>query len=217
MSTENGTDTQSNYLSGNPSGWGMFDGGTRQQNLPSMPVPLQLQPDNPAQYDAILKLSDGIDGRTCPPSSLSGLSIAQGFEDALNLANQAHHFMIGGKIGIGAGGRRVVTMKGGTHDNSFEPATQLCSRGQSCDVKIGDWMDQTYDADHDNDLSNLSHQDGKPVRVGCNFRSSNITFGPNCRRLFWYSVGMTAYWWLKWTVRAVMRIPVGKAGPSFLP
>lgn len=216
MSTQNGTDKQINFLSWNPSGWGLFDGSDHQQNLPGQPDPLALLPDNPGQYDAILKIADNVDGSTAIPGSLSSLLVAQGFQDSLNVANKTHGLRIGGHLGVNGAGQRVITFKGGTHDNSFEPDTTLHSRGSQCTVKIGDWIDQTYDADHDIDLSNLRHIDGKPIDVGCNFRAWNINYGPNCKRLFWYSLGMTAYWWFKWSVRKIMGIPVGTPGPSFL-
>ena len=216
--TVTGTDVQSNYLSGsgNPPGWGLYEGSQKAQPLPAMPLPLSLTPDNPAQYDAILKLCDGLDGRTLPTGSLSGLKVSQGTEDAVNIANGAHHLTLGGVFGGGATGLRVITLKG-CHDVSFEPGTKLLSSGGWCDVKIGDWLDQSENADANHDLTNLSRVDGAKVRVCCNYRASNITFGPNCTRLFWYSVGLTAYWWLKYCVRKALRIPVGKSGPSILP
>ena len=216
--TVTGTDKQANFLSGsgNPAGWGYFEGSKDARAVPEMPLPLALMPDNPQNWDATLKLADGLDGRTLPAGALSGLTIAQGHEDALNIANGAHHITVGGRLGVGAPGLRVITLKG-VHDIAFEPDTTLESRGTQCEVKIGDWLDQTENASTGIDLSNLRHLDGGKIRVGANFRDQITSWGPNCVRAFWYSVGLTAYWWIKYLARKALRIPVGVSGPSFLP
>ena len=217
--TVTGTDHQGNFLSCSNGQWGLYEGLPNMMPVADWTSALKnLQPTNPQSYDAILKLCDGTTGLTLP-----GLSVAQGNEDSLNIANHANKLVLGGDFGIGAPGLRVITIKGGVNVISFLPGSTLHSRGTQTDIKIDDWIDQTYNPSSYLDLTNLRHVDGKPIRVATNYRASNIILGPNCVPHRLYAAEVTAYWYIKYTARALplpptwKSIPVGSPGPAFLP
>ena len=210
--TVSGTDVQQNFLSCSNGQWGLCDGTPQQKNLDAMPdlSGAFLLPLNPKRFDAIFKISDGTTGLT-----LDGLRVAQGAEDSLNVSCRCSGLRLGGLFGIGEPGLRCITLKGGLSNVMFLDGTRLMSRGTQCDIKVGDWMDQTYDACTILDVSRIVHDDGKPIVIACNHRDQ-LGVGPNQQVKFWYSTGLTAYWYFKWAARKVARIPVGKPGPSFL-
>jgi hypothetical protein len=207
--TTTGTDTQFNYLSCSNGNWGYYDGSAKAVPLPYMPLPLNLRPTAPLTYDVILKIADGTAGL-----ELIGLEVSQGYEDSVNIANKASGLHLLGDFGLGEGqGLRCITIKGGVR--SVIISGRIMNRGSNCDIRIGDWIDQTTVPCHDIHLVGMSHIDGKRIRVIRNFRDEAF-LSPNCKLLLWQSLGLTAYWYFKYVVRAIMRIPVGQSGPTWL-
>lgn len=223
MSTLAGNDTQSNAVSIS-SGIASFGaGGPNPQWIPTLPSPLVINPaalfiplpsgytTNPASYDAILKVSDNTNDLT-----LASVSLAQGFEDSLNLNNHACGNHIQGDFAVsGPAGLRVITIKGGSSSNVI--AGVIHQHGTSEDVKLGDWSDETYDSSTSNDLSGLTMADGSPVTVVVG-RATGTKLPAKVKVLFWKSLLLKGYWWFKWTVRHTppWRTPVGTPGPSWL-
>lgn len=224
MSTLNGSDTQQNCVSIS-SGIASFGaGGPNPQWIPTLPYPLVINPaalfiplpsgysTSPAAYDAMLKVSDNTSNLT-----LTGVSVAQGYQDSLNLNNHASSNHIAGDFAVsGPAGLRVITVKGGSSNNVI--AGVIHQHGISEDLKIGDWSDQSYGLSTSNDLSGLKMADGSPVTVVIG-RATGTKLPGNCKILLWSSLGLKAYFWFKWAVRQIppWRTPVGTVGPNWLP
>lgn len=170
---------------------------------------------NPADYDAILKIADGAGGTPDGLLDFTGCYVAQGREDSVNFTNGAHDIRFSGLIGASPNaGLRNITDKG-PNRNIQIATTFIRTPGTSQQVKLGDWLDQSYDKPDKRDLTKIFREDGAPsaVWVGnapwpdttiCQFVSI-----PN-------SLALKAYWSLKLAVRTILGIPVGQPGPSWL-
>lgn len=222
MSTLNGTDIQSNAVSISSGIVSFGAGGVNPQWIPILPSPLIIDPAalfiplpsgysvNPATYDAILKVSDNTSNLT-----LTGVSVAQGYQDSLNLNNHASSNHIVGDFAMsGPAGLRVITIKGGSSNNVI--AGVIHQAGTSETVKLGDWSDQSYDLSTNNDLSGLVMADGSPVTVAVG-RATSTKLPANCKVLWVTSIELKLYWWVKWLARKITGIKVGQIGPSWLP
>lgn len=225
MATIAGTDIQNNFFSADAGGCGIGIGGAHPLPLPANSFPadgiydpsnatsvlakqLGANPTAPASYDAILKLSDSLSNVT-----LSKVQVVQGYEDSLNLNNHVNGVVVSGDFSItGAPGLRVITVKGGCTNVTISGV--IHQHGSSEDVKVDDWSDQTYNGSTGITL-NLIASDGKPVvvvaRYGC-----GLSLQGGCKRNVIGSIGLTLYWWFKWTARKVSGIKVGQTGPSWL-
>lgn len=202
-----GSDTQLNYLSVSHGIAGLWEGGP---NATSAPLPVNGQIIlAPATCDATLKICDDTADLT-----LNGLYVYQGAQDCVNLNNHASDISLQGSFGLGAtSGLRVFTVKGGC--SSIKLAGIVYRHGTSEDIKIDDWSDQSYNHSTGIDLSGLKSSDGKTLTVVARF-GAEYTLGAGCTRAFWSSLGLTAYWWFKWTARKLTGVKVGQQGPSWL-
>jgi hypothetical protein len=123
------------------------------------------------------------------------------------------NIVLKGDFGVnGWKGLHAFTIKGGS--SNIHISGLIHSRGSETDVDIGGWSDQTYNKST-NIFVDVKHIDGKPVRVRIG-RATNVTLGAGCKEDKLGSLGLTAYWWFKWTVRKILGIKVGESGPSWL-
>lgn len=202
------SDIQYNYFSDSNGVTSLYEGGPHPVSAP-WPGDNQFLPDNPVQYSAILKISDGTSNLT--PGHLW---VASGNQDSVNLNNHASGNVLSGDAALNApAGLRVLTIKGGSNDNRV--ALVIHSHGTSEDVKIGDWSDQTYNYSVHNDISGISATDGKKVNVVL-MHARGTKLGKSEHVLILKSIEGKAYWWFKWAVREVLGIPVGTPGPKWL-
>lgn len=158
------------------------------------PNPLNFNPENPQQYDAILKICDN----SCNVN-LQNVDISQGREAACDINNHTHDIVINGIFGqTGQVGQQVLTVKGGSYNIEYEGIMK--SRGQRWDGRLGDWSDQSCNATYNVDMSKLRHEDNNKIRwvVGRAKWPTKQQLGQYNKILFWYSIGEKIYWWLKW-------------------
>ena len=181
----------------------VWDAGSdkERQHEGSLPFPLHLLPEQPKDYDAILKLS----GRK--ETVLCGLKVAQGKECAVDLNNTTRDCTLEGRFGVtGNEGEQVIKVKGGSHHIGFKGWVE--SRGRDCDLVLGEWSDQSTEPVHHIDLTMLRRKDGTPLtvvlgRVNNPLRfilkgqSDDIGLPPGARILKWRSLQELTYWWLK--------------------
>ena len=207
MATLNGTDTQQNYFSLSAVVCTIGAGGPDPAQT-TLPSPLVFDPPSPQSYDAILKIGDGAGG-----FNWSGLKVAQGYQDSVNLNNDAHDISLSGDFAVdGGSGLRVITIKGGS--TGIKISGTIHTASGKIYVKLGDWSDQTYDISKGVDLTGLFSANGQPVYVILG-HVSNVTLG-TCKVDWIKSVELKCYFWFKWAVRKLMRIPVGTSGPKWL-
>lgn len=207
-STPGKTDVQFNYFSVANNQCGIGEGGPNPQpaTYPATPI---FTPDNPAQYSAILKLSNSTFGL------FPNITASQGNQDSLNIADHVHDTAVTGDLAIiGSPGLRVLTVKGGC--TYIWVDCTLHGHGTSEDVKVGDWMDQTYNYSDHVDLAGCKEADGSKINVIVG-HAKHVVLGPNEHYEFLPSMELKAYWWFKYGVRQVLGIPVGTPGPKWLP
>lgn len=174
--------------------------GTPEEKQGELPYPLDLLPEKPQDFDAILKCS----GRT--NTQLAGLKVAQGRENSADLNNETHNVAFEGRFGVGGGtGDQIFTIKGGSYNVLIKGSVE--SAGRIAHVTIGQWSDQSTATTHHIDLSLLRVASGEPFTVvfgrvnspilAILGKSPDIALPPNARILVWKSLGLFAYWWLK--------------------
>lgn len=195
-----------NYFSITNDAYTIGAGGPNPQIVSELPVDNKFTPENPEQYNDILKFSNrqGI--------SLTGVQVSHGKEDCVDINNHCTNITLQGEFGVNGNGRQCFTVKGGSEDIFISGV--IHTPGNSTDVEIGNWSDQSYNLSK-NVQVNLRRADGKPVRVRIG-HAENVYLGANCQKDIIGSLLMTAYWWIKWSIRKISGIKVGEKGPSWL-
>lgn len=202
------TRTDVNYLSYTGDGSWMRDAGSG-HDFPVHGIPEDgvIAPPNPEAYASSLKLADGA------VIELNGLDVAQSKECTIDINNHCN-VEISGKFGTEGSpiGDQIFSIKGGS---SAGIAGELRGRGHrlGADLIVDNWSDQSYSGSTV-DVTELKHSSGRLPKVVKRYGASTIK--GNHEVLVWPSVKLTAYWWVKWTVRKILRIPVGKKGPSWI-
>lgn len=164
-------------------------------------------------YATVLKASDGVHDQT-----LTNLKVPNGHETSID-CDWSTNMRFEGDFGLGPQlGDNVLRGKGGFKNLAY--AGTLHSRGQrhGCDIELGDWFDQNPAISRGCDLTGiLPHADGQgPNRVAIGWVMPFTTkLGPNCKRLFWLSLGLKVYVLVKFVIRFFLRIPRGTKGPSW--
>lgn len=207
------TRTDVNYLSINDNNvYVLFAGRPDFEYLDEFPDPPMMTPRNSLQYASILKIC-----HPWVPIEIDGLTLSQGHENCIDIDDKVIHGvkLTNVKFGVDFGaGDQVITIKGNCVNIYIQGV--LYSRGKrgGVDVDIGNWCDQTYGMSYNITLD-LKHIDGKPVNVRIG-RAKDVTLLGECKKMFWGSVGLKIYWWVKWAIRKILRIPVGVKGPSWI-
>lgn len=189
----------------------LYAGSDHPEVVDSVPNPPVFTPDNPSQYATILKTSGNIN-----PISFDGAVIGQGHENSIDINNRCHDIThTNATIGVnGPNGDQVITLKGGSRNIKISGIVHSRGTRQKVDVDIGNWSDQSYD-NTQGVTFDLKHVDGKPINVRIG-RAVNVTLLGDCKKMVFASLLLKCYWWFKWAVRKVLKIPVGTKGPSWL-
>ena len=190
-----------NYLSLNSQSIVWFAGTDQEREDPGpLARPLILTPDNPKDWDSILKCS----GRQ--QTILSGVVVSQAKENVLDINNRSAGLSFDGEWGItGKEGEQVFTIKGASHD--IKLGGPVHSRGTKADIVIGCWSDQSNDPAYNIDLTDLYYVSGRPLTVVVGRvaspilalfgKSKSLKMPKNSKVLFWASVGEILHWWGK--------------------
>lgn len=196
-----------NYISVTPGPTFTKDaGGTDAQQVPWPGDNMHPETDQ-YSYASILKVGDYGFIRSGP------LIVPQGAECALDLNNNATA-AISGELGTTGNttGDQIVSVKGGSH-LTFSGILRGHGYRQGADVVVDEWSDQSYDGSCV-DLTQARHESGDKIKVVKRYFASEVTGDVDI--LIWESVKLTAYWWTKRVVRAIMGIKQGQKGPSWL-
>lgn len=126
-------------------------------------------------------------------------------EDCLDVGQQTVATLFD-RFRVQARGRYLVTLKGGSHYNTFSDWV-VERHGSAVDFEIGNWHSLNFSTSVGTSLVNLRAEDGKPVtycyRWGC---KPNI-IGGHTKHLWWRSIGLTVYWWAKYVWHRVLNRP----------
>ena len=196
-----------NYLSYARGQWALNAGRPDVKNIPE-PTNFDLSNINGEEYASILKLTFGIIFKR------KGLKIPQAKECAVDTNNDTI-IDIEGEFGTdNMIGDQIFSIKGNAHATI---SGLLIGDGDrmKADILVDNWSDQTQKGSVA-DLTNLKHKTGRDINVVKRYFASKIIGGKNIKVLWFQSVKLTAYVWLKWIVRKILRIPNGQKGPSWL-
>lgn len=179
--------------------------------IEKFPNPPVLTPTGSLNYASILKI--------CHPTfpiEIDDLVLSQASENCLDIDDKVHGVKLTNvNFGVGGGqGDQVITIKGDATNIYISGVLHTRGKRGGVDVDIGNWCDQTY-AMSKNIVLDLRHIDGKPVNVRIG-RATNVTLRGSCKKMVWSSINLKIYWWVKWAVRKLFKIPVGVKGPSWM-
>lgn len=202
------TSTDVNYVSCAGNGWGLNEGGPNATTCAPVLDDAVLAPANPLSYASILKLCDG------STVVLKGLTVEQGRENAVDVNNHATVNLEGIFGNVAGGGNQIFSVKGASSAIIAGVLKGAGNRYGGCQVLIDAWSDQAYEGSSV-DLTQAKAATGTIVVVK-RYGASKVTLGPNARIGVLWSLGITAYWWLKFVARKLAGIKVGTKGPSWL-
>ena len=136
----------------------------------------------------------------CKRQAFSRFFVARGgFEDAVDIGSGVENCLFH-RFDVASGGRYVLTLKSGAKNNVLSK-WRIRRPGLKVDVEFGNWSDANQDASTGNVLSDWVRADGKPVTYAYRFGGGKpIWRNTKTRHLWWRSIGITIYWWVKkWT------------------
>lgn len=201
MATLRTAEKDQNYLSLNENSIVWFAGTPEEhEESNSLMQPLELEPENPKDWDSILKCS----GRR--NEKLMAVTVAQGKENSLDINNESENLDFSGFWGhIGTEGQQVITIKGGSRH--IRLAGPVYSRGTDCDIELGCHSDQSFRPSFDLNLSGLYGGRGQKLTVKIarikDFwktwlgMKTSIQLPEDTKILRIKSLGEYVYWWAK--------------------
>ena len=197
-----------NYLSlGGNGQWTEGSGGPTPSVVPA-PLGWDLSGVDGSKYASILKLADGA------IFTQDGLKIAQGNECAVDINNHGNVNLSGEFGSDNFQGNQIFSVKGGS-TAKISGVIRGSGNRMGADVLVDNWSDQSYNGSTV-DLTNAKHSSGRKLSVVKRYGASNVILGANAKVDVLNSLELTIYWYVKWLVRLVLRIPVGTKGPSWI-
>lgn len=160
-----------------------------------VPIPDQLTPDNPEQYDSILKIT----GPASAGKVYTFTAVSQGREAIIDINNEAHDLTINlGKAGApDQSGQYALKIKGGAH-NIAVTGEVLSAQTSYANITLGEWSDQSQNVTRNISLVGLTS--AKPLTaIIANADSSTLQLG-KVKLLVWTSVGAKIGYWSKWVI-----------------
>jgi len=204
------TQTDVNFLSLNPEGNWTQNGGRPDQSIVDFPVDGKVNPENPTQYASLVKITSGLS------VSLKGITVGQAAENAVDIQHGAK-VSLQGTFGADAEGvgNQIFSVKGGSQA-VLEGYIKGSGNRLGADIIVDTWSDQSF-AGSVCDITDMVHISKRKIKVVKRYFQSKVIFHPeNAEILVLQSIENTLYCWLKYVVRAVLRIPVDTKGPSWL-
>ena len=158
---------------------------------------LTFQPTNPEFYDDILKISkvEQIVVRNCIINPKGGNR-----EDGVDINRLCKDVSIT-DCTIGSGDKYAVTIKGGCVGVELNDV-EIVGRGgwERVDIDLGNYSDSNMIRTRGIELIDVRRQDGQPVRVRCGLANRPLIYGGNVKVLFWQSLMIKAYIWVKYAL-----------------
>jgi hypothetical protein len=200
-----------NFLSTYEDGlWHQNTGGTTSKVV-DFPEDGKVNPPNAAKlYASLLKITSNavVDKK--------GLDIGQAAENSVDIQHGAKA-TLEGRFGCDEDkvGDQIFSIKGGSWAKITGYLRGSGSR-LNADIIVDTWSDQSLAGSYA-DLTNLIHIKNRRIRVVKRyFASTVVAHSSNVEILVLASIENTIYWWAKRIVRAVLRIPIGTKGPSWM-
>ena len=114
-----------------------------------------------------------------------------GTEDAVD-ANNGCNDNVFSNFSVAAGDVRVLTLKGGSSNNSFSD-WRVRTHGPTVDIEIGDWS--TYNRSRV--FSRWVADDGGAITYAYRFGCKPTFYNMHVKHFWWRSIGLTVYFWGK--------------------
>lgn len=151
-------------------------------------------PENPLEYDDILKFSNAknIVG--------DGIVVKGGKENCIDMNRTCEGITLVNVTLVG-GNQAAIVIKGGSRNIGFENVKITPSPTAWCDILIGDWSDQSNERSTQIYLGNVTRTDDQPVRVVVGRAEKPTIHEGNCKIMTAESLGLKTYWWAKFIAR----------------
>lgn len=196
-----------NYLSIGADGCAIDAGSPNVVNIP-FPTDFDLSKIDGSKYASVLKISGRFVGE------ISNAIAPQGKECAVDINTLAVVTLQGQFGSSDSSGDQIFSVKGGAKA-IIKGVLYGAGNRMKADVLVDNWADLIYDGSTV-DLTEASHVLGRKINVVKRYGASKVILGKNAKVDVIRSIGLTIYWWAKCVVRAVLRIPKGTKGPSWI-
>lgn len=197
-----------NYLSIGADGCAIGAGGPDAVNIP-FPTDFDLSKIDGSKYASLLKISGRFVGEVSDAIAPQGKECAVDINTLAVVTLQGHFGSDNNKFGD-----QIFSVKGGAKA-IIKGVLHGAGIRMKADVLVDNWADLIYDGSTV-DLTEVSHVSGRKINVVKRYGASNVILGKNAKVDVIRSIGLTVYWWAKCIVRAVLRIPKGVKGPSWI-
>jgi hypothetical protein len=148
-----------------------------------------LKADDPYQYDDTLKFSHVLGG------VVEDVAIYGGKENAIDLNRECMACEFYGIL-IYGGRHCGIVVKGGSMGIRFKNV-RFMRIESAYEIELGGWSDQSDKPTRNVSLENVTRADGKHVRVVVGNADKPTIIGGNVRVLFWRSLALKAFVFLK--------------------
>lgn len=148
-----------------------------------------ITPDNPTQYNDILKFSNAKN------VDVINSYITGGSEDCIDMNRNCQGVFIANTT-LCPNGKFGITIKGGTQ-NVIILNAEFVKHGTEADIDIGNWSDQSSEPVRHVTLSGLKSMDGKPVRVRVLWGDKPSIIGGNVKLVVYPKIIVQIYRFLR--------------------
>lgn len=148
-----------------------------------------ITPDNPTQYNDILKLSNAKN------VDIIGAFITGGSEDCVDMNRNCQNVFIA-NTALCPNGKFGVTIKGGTRSVIIQNV-EFVKHGSETDIDIGNWSDQSNEPVRQVTLANVRAMDERPVRVRVLWGERPNVIGGNVKLIVYPKILVQIYRFLR--------------------
>jgi hypothetical protein len=153
--------------------------------------------------------SDAVKAWKCRRSAFHNFNVHGGKEDVLDVGQDTHHCTFH-RWRAHSKGQYVVTDKGGNFGNLYFDWV-IERPGSEVDFEFNNWHSYNLLPSRSEVIDGAVRLDGKPVTFAYRLfagKNTRPTFvNTRVKHLWWRSIGLTLYWWYKYTAHILLRIP----------
>lgn len=158
---------------------------------------VSLEPDNPTEYDDIMKVYRCLDCR------FTDFVVEGGKEDCVDFGKESSGNDVR-RMKLTPNGRYAFTIKGESNGNEFYDI-ELLSHGKDADIEIGNWSTYNYEKSTGNTFGGIYAKDKEPITYCYRWGCKPTFINSNVKHLWWRSIGLTFYWWFKYVWHVILK------------
>jgi len=158
---------------------------------------VSLEPENPTEYDDIMKVY------RCRDCRFLDFVVEGGKEDCVDLGKESYGNEFR-RMKLMPNGRYVFTIKGGSHMNYFKEI-EIVGHGNDVDIEIGNWSTSNFDHSKGNVFNGIWSRDDSLVTYCYRWGCKPTFINSDVKHLWWRSIGLTFYWWFKYVWHVILK------------